>query len=209
MKRALVIIDRQHAGKRSRPTDMGAQADVDGDGQLETWEREAELTPQYIAAIARAVEAGGHRAVVIDPAGAGLRADYSERHRQAVGMARQWSAGPAWYLAAHLNAGGNDYGLVGHDPRSSDGRRLAGHLSEALAACPVVSRVVTASLEGGWARGLPTVSGIYAGPAHLCGALLEPLFIDSTRHQRYIAAAGLDEVGTLIGEALVSLVETW
>ena len=37
----LIFIDRQHAGKPKRPSDRGAGQDLDGDGKVSWWEKEA------------------------------------------------------------------------------------------------------------------------------------------------------------------------
>lgn len=203
MDRGLVIWDRQHAGKRSRPSDMGAAADVDQDGQVEVWEREAELTPSYIGPGLSQVRELGADAHLIDPLGAGLQADYPPRHAQAAHLAqpRLWAA----YLACHLNAGAGNYGLVGYDPDSPGGRLLAQHIADELErSIPVISRCRVEALTGRWARGLPTIQGILRGPQQLSGVLVEPLFIDAPEHQAYMTAGGLVEVGRALARGAVA-----
>lgn len=205
MRAALLIWDRQHAGKRSRPADMGAAADMDGDGRIAVWEREAELTPRYIHAGSVEAEGWGLDSQVIDPLGAGLQADYPQRHRDAVTLAhgREWAA----YLACHLNAGGGDYGLIGHVPGSALGRALAEAIATELElAVPVISRCRVEALEGRWVRGLPTIQGA-ASPkvTGLAGVLLEPLFLDAPEHQAFILQDGL----TVVGQAIARGVRRW
>jgi len=193
----LLILDRQHAGKRSRPDDMGAAADIDGDGTIQADEREANLTPVYGEACAALVRRSGASSLVLDPAATGPRMDYSERHTWACGIAAG-RGGQVAYAAMHLNAGGGSYGMIGYDQRSRRGRRLADAIGAQLRTIPVLSRVHVVALAGQWAHGLGTIRGIYRGPPNLCGVLLEPLFIDHPEHQRYIAAGGL----VLVGEAI-------
>lgn len=204
MSAPLVLLDRQHAGKRSRPGDMGAAADLDKDGRIETWEQEAHLTPLYAQACQRRLAAEGVATILHDPAGAGLQADYPERHRWAVATASRW-AGPCLYGALHLNAGGGDYALVGHDPRSRGGRRAAEAIAAELEALPVISRARVVALEGPWLRGLGTIRGIYAGPSNLSGVLLEPLFLDHPEHQAFMRADGLVQVGEAIARGVLAL----
>ncbi len=205
MRPDLLIWDRQHAGKRSRPSDMGAAADVDGDGRIATWEREAELTPRYIQPGIVEAEVWGLESKLIDPLGAGLQADYPQRHREAVSLAQ--GRPRAAYLACHLNAGGGDYALVGHVPRSTLGRALAEAIATELElSIPVISRCRVEALEGRWARGLPTIRGALApGLPGLAGVLLEPLFLDAPEHQAYIHEGGL----TAVGQAIARGVRRW
>ena len=202
----LLILDRQHAGKRHHPTDMGAQADIDQDGQVEAWEREADLTPVYGVACADLVRARGVECQIIDPAGAGRRADYSERHAQAREIASH-RRGPIAYAAMHLNAGGGSYGLVGYDPRSQSGRQLAEAIGAGLESIPVLSGVHVVALERQWSRGIGTIRGIYSGPTNICGVLLEPLFLDCPEHQAYIVDGGLAAVGQAIGRGVLDYFE--
>lgn len=202
MRAGLTIWDRQHAGKRTRPTDMGAAADIDGDGQIEVWEREAELTPIYAEAGMAELTRLGLASHFIDPKGAGLQADYPARHREAVALAqdRSWTA----YLACHLNAGGGNYGLVGYVPGSTRGRALAEAIAAELqASVHVISRCRVEALAGNWARGLPTIGGAMSTSAPwLAGVLLEPLFVDAPEHQSYIHQGGLTEVGRAIARGV-------
>ncbi len=73
----VLILDRQHYGKPNQ-NDLGAGADLDGDGKVELDEREANLTPLYIAAAKQLAEAEGHTVYVLDSGW------YSDRHEQAV-----------------------------------------------------------------------------------------------------------------------------
>ena len=77
----IVIFDRQHYGKPNQ-NDLGAGVDLDGDGTVETAEREANLTPLYYLPAKAALEALGHTVYVLDSGW------YSERHQRADDIAR-------------------------------------------------------------------------------------------------------------------------
>ncbi len=200
MTHPLLILDRQHAGKGTG--NMGAAYDIDGDGRVETWEREANLTPHYIASCQRSLAAMGLPSWGIDPAGAGLVASYPQRHHNARHVARNWTGGPVGYVAAHLNAGGGRHGLVMHDARSHGGRLLAQAIAARLATLPVLAGCKVRALHAG-DRGLSCVSGIYAGPRYLSGVVFEPLFLDCPDHAAYIADGGLEQVGHLLALGFV------
>lgn len=210
MASILPFLDRQHSGKRgrgpgeTRPEDLGAAADIDGDGIVEVWEREAHLTPVYGMECVRDLAQAGVGSVFWDPAGSGIRNDYWERHRKAIELAETF-AGKVPYLALHMNAGGGSYGLIGYDPRSVKGKELAEVVAEHFRSKVTVldGYCRVQALEGKWSRGLPCIDGVYAGPANICGVLLEPLFIDNPHHQQYINEGGLIEVGSALAEALL------
>ena len=104
----VVYLDRQHSGKPARPRDRGASADLDGDGKIARDEQEAAMTARYLLACELALLEMGH---VVIPISDG---SYNERHARVNRYAGTFKAGrPQVYLAAHLNSGGGDYGLIG------------------------------------------------------------------------------------------------
>ena len=191
---AFAILDRQHYGKGGHHEDWGAQADLDRDGMVEAWEREAQLTPVYIAHALRQLAQHGIGARQFE------RGNYGERHRQAVDLAQVWR-GTTAYCACHLNAGGGDYALVGYDRRSPAGQALAACIAAQWRKLPVVSRCVVRPYDSTM-RGWSCIDGIYAGPEWLSGVLLEPLFLDCSAHQDFILQGGLEAVGTLLADAI-------
>lgn len=186
----MVIWDIQHHGRSgSREGDLGAQADVDGDGRAETHEREALLTPAYVAAATQTLMLRGQDSVLL------AAGDYPARHRRARTLAgiRTWGAA---YMACHLNAGGGDYGLILHLPGAVRAERLARSLAAALSAeLPQLARVLVQPITGAWSRALPTVEGL-AGADHICPAVcLEPAFLDRPEHRPLLSWSGLEMVG--------------
>lgn len=219
MGKGLVVFDRQHAG-RPKPS-LGAGVDLDGDGQVELHEREANLTPFYIAAATAELEAQGYDVALIDPANQGEVADYPERWTQANELASGYD-GPVAYLACHLNAGGGDYACALYDQRSGGGKSLAGAVMVAMrqAELPGVKRALPRScyddrhskVAGRWVnangdpawlyRAFNTIKGIYSGPANVSGICLEPLFVDT--HQHLLDEDGLAQVGRAVADGLAA-----
>lgn len=179
MPRPCVILDLQHKGKFSRPDDRGVGADLDGDGLVELHEREAELTPIYAEKARQLLSWGGIETHVLTVG------EYADRWKVANQLAAR-AGGRSIYIACHLNGGASwriGWGLVGHDPRSKNGRAAARTLATALEQefaneahpWPVDSvRVVSCSEVSGYGRMLNTIRGIYMGPAQLSGVCYEP-----------------------------------
>jgi len=195
----LAVFDRQHHGKPNR-NDYGAAADIDGDGVIEVWERESELTPLYINSAKKTIQSAGHTAMVEDEGW------YSSRHERANINAKSVD-GPVAYVACHLNAGGGDYCAVFYDYRSKNGRRLAEMVGSAVGELhiPSIGRVVIrAANPDDWTRNAYyTIKGLYAGPANISGICFEPLFMDNPEHQRLIAADGLQWIGTALATGIM------
>jgi hypothetical protein len=186
-----VIFDVQHTGRPSRPGDMGAAYDLDGDGvRNEEGEREVDMTRAYVAAAVAVLACSGVPADVLDSG------EYGERHRRADNIARGVN-GPVVYVACHVNAGGGRYGLVLRDARSSGGEALARTLAVELRRLPELGDTRASTLSAN-DRGWACIDGIWQGPANLCGVLLEPFFLDSATHRALTKPAGLARVGGAI-----------
>jgi hypothetical protein len=198
----IVIFDRQHYGKPNQ-NDLGAGVDLDGDGTVETAEREANLTPLYYLPAKAALEALGHTVYVLDSGW------YSERHQRADDIARNNPHELVAYLACHINAGGGDYAVMIHDTRSGGGKRLAEALAQAIADAdlPGVSRSLVrgASADNDWSRAFNTIKGIYSGPGNISGVCVEPYFLDKAAHQWLATPEGAQ----LLSEALVDGAVRW
>ena len=198
----IVIFDRQHYGKPNQ-NDLGAGVDLDGDGTVETAEREANLTPLYYLPAKAALEALGHTVYVLDSGW------YSDRHERANQIARdnpdEWVA----YLACHINAGGGDYAVMINDARSGNGKRLAEALAQSISDAKLAgisrSLVRGASADNDWSRAYTTIKGIYSGPGNISGVCVEPFFIDRPEHQWLASAQG----GRAIADALVAGLVAW
>lgn len=197
-----IILDIQHAGRKSRPTDLGASADLDGDGVIERDEHEARLTPLYAMACQALAARDGVKVLRIDGG------EYSARHRMAVDLAASDPSRRWLYVACHLNAGGGNYGLVIHDSRSQAGRLAAESIRTELRGLSGLTRALTgetSAMGSAWPRAWSTISGIYEGPSNIAGVCFEPCFMDTPEHRRLLTAEGL----TRIGEALYRGAVAW
>lgn len=199
MARLLVLLDRQHAGKRAGDVnDRGAWGDLDHDGKQETEELEAIWTARYLLAAELRLLALGHRVIPLSDGW------YRERHARA----NLYSAGQsAVYVAAHLNslhggltAASGTYGTVFFDHRSDVGPVLAEAVREKLAAaCTELAQVkALACRPSDWtSRAYGTISGVDA-PA-LC---FEPAFIDQTAHRPLFSDEGMRRIGVALAEGI-------
>tara|TARA_R110000796_G_scaffold252590_1_gene388284 strand:+ start:1802 stop:2401 length:600 start_codon:yes stop_codon:yes gene_type:complete len=194
----VLILDRQHYGKPGQ-NDLGAGADLDGDGKVELDEREANLTLLYINAAKEMAEAEGHTVYVLDSGW------YSDRHEQAIGIAMSHPDDMCAYIACHLNAGGGDYSLALFDYRSHGGENLATAVAAEMSVqLPHISRhLVRAASPDEWTNGYYTVKGIYAGPGNLSGVCFEPVFMDNEDHQKYLDQDGLALLGYILANACI------
>jgi N-acetylmuramoyl-L-alanine amidase len=201
----LVVLDRQHGGTISWASQRGAEYDIDGDGVIEQHEREANLTPHYIAAAEKALQAAGCDVIVMSDG------FYDARHQRAKSYLAHV------YVACHLNAGGGSRGLVFHDRRSKQGPYLAAEVAVSLAnACPELSggagsvgcyddREYTGmdTFSIPWLyRAFNTIKGVYDGsPVGIC---YEPFFIDAPAQAELASLPGLERVGEALARGIVS-----
>ena len=197
----IVILDRQHVGKPGR-NDLGAGADLDGDGTIDFDEREANLTPILIEACRRKlVEAGATVHVFEDDS-------YWVRHQWAVDIAIDNQDALVPYIAQHLNAGGGTYSAGFYDARSRNGEKLANCISRAYSDANLsgVSRAITrrCAPTGDWVNAYHTIKGVYFGPANICGYCSEPVFMDCLAHREHLTEDGLKRLGELQAEGILS-----
>ncbi len=193
------ILDRQHTGKSAASADMGAWADLDGDGIQDVQEYEALITPRYLLHAEVCIRSAGHGVIPISDG------TYVERHSRMIKYARQTPAQRFAAVAAHLNAGDGDYGSVFHDARSTAGKALAEAIAAGLRArCPELARVrVFAASPNDWtANALATIAGIYAGPANLAGVCFEPCFINHVDHRPLLQGPGLQRIGMALADGI-------
>ena len=201
----IVIFDRQHYGKPgSASGDRGAGVDLDGDGQIESGEQEANLTPLYIQPAKALLTQLGHTVYLLDSGW------YSQRHEDAIAIARANPSKRVAYLACHINAGGGDYAVFLFDSRSSGGAALAGSITDAFASdsdLTGISRSLlrSASATNDWSNAYNTVKGIYAGPTNISGVCVEPYFLDQAKHRWLTTPEG----GAALAEALVDGIVRW
>ncbi len=164
------------------PTDPGAVADVDLDGDLD---QERDLARRYMLAAATELRALGVDVLIIEDG------TYSDRLRAAE------RAGSDLVVWCHLNAGGGGYGLVLVDARSpaaSLSRRWAGSYRAAGDLAIPVAPVQVRDLHDG-DRGYTLMR------SRLPVVVLEPLFLDRRAHQEIIARGGLLQVAACVVRA--------
>lgn len=158
-KRGVVVLDVQHKGKKSAPSDLGASFQ----GLIEA----LEVQKIFEALKEKLIENG--YSVVLLTEDVGQSMDYGERHRY-VNQKYNYSI----YLAGHLNAGGGNYGLFGYGNKSY-ASIFADTFEEYL---PFDYRIYEVNEK---VRGYACIDGVYS-KAVLC----EPLFIDNFEHRKYL-----------------------
>lgn len=192
----IIFLDRQHSGKPGRPRDLGAGVDVDGDGEIEIEEMEAINTARYLLAAEIALRKYGYTVIPL------ADGSYSARHERANSYHSRDE--PAIYVAAHLNAGGGNYGSFFYDFRSAGGEKLAQciknsmklHLSEIRS-----WRTIPAE-PGNWTKNAYyTIRGVRA--VAVCA---EPLFIDYPPHTHLLSEDGMARVGAALAHGIHSYI---
>ena len=186
MTAPLVVLDRQHIGKPSRPLDLGAERE----GLAE-----AVLVRRYLATAEDVLRAGG---CVVVPMGDG---DYSDRHARACAMRADV------YVAGHVNAGGGSGGYAFYDSRSAAGHLLARAVAARLGEFPELRGASATACSGAapWSNAWHTIRGVYEGrPVGLC---YEPCFIDQPAHAPLFTSDGLVRVGTALARGILDYLE--
>ena len=199
----MIVLDRQHAGKPERPTDLGAHHDTDGDGLAELHEHEAVWTAIYGLAAEMALREKGYQ---VCPISSG---SYPERHR----FVNERLPEAEVYVALHLNAGarrGRGYSAVFYDYRSAPdrGKALAEAISGELSKIPEIGgqrRVWDTRSDTPATRWKRNAHSTIRGIDRAIGICYEPLFIDSSKHQPLFTLEGMQ----LIGETLAAGIDKW
>lgn len=189
----LVVLDRQHAGNARRLRDRGAEADIDGNGRIDSHEREAMITPLYILAAEARLAMLGHDVIVISDG------TYAERAARAVAY------GADVYVACHANAGAGDYGLAVANAGSAKGAALAAAITGKLRVlCPELRRVVVGDTS---AASFPRADACIGGvaKARAVGICYEPGFLDQPGHATLWSGGG----PVRIGQALAEGIDAW
>lgn len=199
--RKVVFLDRHHSGKPHNPLDRGAWGDLDQNGRTGLEETEAMLTARYLWYCELKLIQKGFAVLPI------CDGRYSARHDRVNGYCRSMDIPIAVYVAAHINAGGGEYGACFHDWRSEQGERLARRVAAQLnMACVELSKVVVApASHDARQNALATIEGIYEGRA--VGLCFEPFFLDSLEHGRLATEEGLRLVGESLARGIVSYFE--
>lgn len=193
---ALVFLDRQHSGKNSRRSSLGAAADLDGDGHKTIHEAEAIWTCRYLLACEIRLRELGHSVIPISDG------QYWERHKRCNAYQRPGELGI--YIAAHLNAGvgrGIGYGAMFYDYRSTKGKALADEINKMLSSyCPELqekTKSIAATPENWTKNAFYTIKGVRA-----IGICAEPAFIDSRAHKPLFSSKGMRAIGEAIAEGI-------
>ena len=158
-------------------------------------EREAMLTPKYLLHAEERLLNLGHDVVTLSDGW------YSQRHER-VNKYSDGVSGPKVYVAAHLNAGGGNYGAVFYDHRSSSGPKLAQEIALKLKeACPEIEggvKIIPAKPDDWTSHAFNTVRGV-GSPSTVC---FEPCFLDTTSHQPLLSGDGLQRIGRALADGI-------
>ncbi len=214
-----VIIDIQHFGQTGKHLDSrGAGADIDGDGKISTWEREAELTPFYVHAASAVLTNAGVRTFILPitlSTYMARAAHIAQSHRDAV--KRWWKhveaaplvippAPQTYVVLAHLNAGPGDYGLtLWHGERKADWF-LADKIAKELARLGELEKAVVRRAEpiGDWQRAFYCLDMFKGQDPNIHIVLVEPWFLTNKKHQSLAGGDGPRRVGTAIANGILN-----
>lgn len=195
----LALLDWQHTGKPdpTKVDDLGAAADIDGDGRIHDDETEAHLTGYILLAAASRMRELGHHVICV------CDGWYGDRHLRANRYVREgWHGERAAYVALHLNAAdpAGGYGLVGYDYRSVRGAALADDIGTCLRdmADELTAVKVRSARPDDWTRGMYACIAGTSMPA-IC---YEPAFITQPMHGPLLQTQGLRRLGLALAEGL-------
>jgi N-acetylmuramoyl-L-alanine amidase len=176
-----VVLDWQHTGKPSAPSDIGA---------VHLGITEVDVVGRYLHACRSRLHTLGHEVFVV--------ADGEYRDR----ASRCNALRPALYVAGHANAAASptDYGAVFHWPGSARGTAAATAIAEQLRLmCPWQDVRVIAAASGTWDRVRACIGTIQA-PA----ILLEPAFLTGANGHAWLRDHAED-----IGRAIAEGIHRW
>ena len=188
--RSIVFLDRQHLGKPKKWRDLGASHD----GVHETW-----CTSIYLHYCEWKLRESDIDVVLISDGWYGDRA--ARVNQYAVGYNK------SVYVAAHVNAGGGDYGTTFYDHRSTNGQRLATHINGRLHQwCDSLhnkTKQIAARPDDWTSNAFNTIKRV-SSPVAVC---FEPFFIDCEDHKSLTTLSGLELVGTALAVGIKSYLE--
>ena len=200
-KKLIIGLDRQHTGQVGRYIEsIGAVKDIDGDGVNEKDEAEAIWTAKYGLQCEIALRDLGYHPI---PLSDGSYKDRADRFNY---YAANYE-GDAVYIALHCNAGGGDYSVFFYDYRSTEGKRLAQCIADAMQdACPVIGgHRIRAARPDDWTKNAYGTIRNVGAPVAICA---EPLFLDNERHRRYLTPDGMLLIGTAIAQGIEKWIQT-
>lgn len=186
-----------HTGRHNQigyNVDRGAHCTPVGDEVSMVWE--------YVNEARKVIDQAGHSAVV-QSWGA-----YREQQQHAEVVAKSYDEDRCVWVGCHLNAGPGRYGLVLFDQRSIRGRDYATAVSGRLRASlprdavPDVKTVGT-EVNDQWGNARSIITGLYAGPANICGLVYEPVFLSEPTHHQFLTAEGLKNIGRALANGLL------
>jgi len=201
----IAVFDIQHFGQKGKHIDSrGAGADLDGDGKIETWEREAELTPFYASSASLFLAAAGIPCAFMPM----QFSSYEERAEEMVRLQKRANERVVVILC-HLNAGGgaDDYALtLFHDQRRGD-EPLARAIADEMLSLVEINRSVCLAAEAAphWTSRARYCLEAYAkAPKEVTAVLVEPWFLTTKDHQSLAGGDGPVRVGHAIARAIIS-----
>jgi len=191
----LIFIDRQHAGKPKRPSDRGAGQDLDGDGKVSWWEKEAIWTGKLAIELEILLLEMGYDVIPLSDG------SYQTRHARVNNYAM--GNPDCIYLALHLNAGGGDYGSFFYYHGSIKGKDLAGHMADSLhqyLGGLENARAIPCQADNWTKNAFHTIKGVVRPVAICC----EPIFMDT--HKQYLTDDGIKQIALGIAQRIKSWV---
>ena len=190
--RPIVILNRGHGQKE--PGSRFAP------GATHDHLREGDLVARYFDAVQRLLVGSG---VVVHRINTG---SYPNRDNRVAQIARVNSGVPVIHVLGHVNSAirPGSQGIVFADSRSQQGPIVARAIAAQLRSLPELTRVLEIGTERNdqWRRVRYVLDPTYRAPANCYGVLLEPGFINSPSHAPLWTAAGLERLGTAIGEGI-------
>lgn len=199
----IAVFDIQHFGQPGANIDSrGAWADLDGDGQRDSWEHEAALTPFYAAAASQLLAAAGVPVAFLPWS----FSTYEDRAKQVIELQARANERIA-VIQCHLNAGAGDYALtLYHNTRPSD-RALAQLIADNFGKLPEIAagKCFAAQPSPHWThRARYCLEGYEGAPDEITAVLVEPWFLDTPSHQSLAGGDGPQRVGSAIASAILA-----
>lgn len=187
----LIFLDRQHAGKPNRLSDRGAGLDLNENGRVDWWEKEAIWTGILSIELELLFLEMGYDVLPISDG------KYSDRHKRV----NEYSKGHpnSIYLALHLNSGGGNYGSFFYHHASPQGRLLAGCISNSCHDYfqQIGNFKAIAASSSDWTKNAwNTIKGV-GRPVAVC---LEPIFMDT--HKELLSDDGMMQIAVAISQGV-------
>jgi hypothetical protein len=195
-----LLFDIQHFGKPGKE-DMGAGVDTNKNAKIEIYEQEVYFTSLLAAALTLECYLNNVGFLLLNSG------DYSVRHKNVREIAKMMPEESFLYCAGHMNAGKTSapyYGLVGHDTRSFNGKKIATLIASEWSKKGFVpdTRVIEVSpIDTGYKKNIHnTIAGIFQGPNNVRAVCLELAFLEDTKA---LTSEGLNAMAQSIVSAFI------